>query len=300
MSYFDSHAGFTFNNVKLQFTEISKKQNNFIVTKIDESYFNQEIDFSIDKVTKITSLLQAAFEELVIKNSIATNSASFSLPPELFISAMLPVEQSLLHSDLIEDFKLRLEIMFPHLNWHEYVIKYIEVDSTHNDPKNIAIVFALNRRFIKIISDFCSKNGLKLKYIDHCHLASANLLKEELSRDILSVFISQKNLSFLLSKKRKPTYYEDFPITTLHQIPELIKTKIEGLGGAEIIDENLYLFGDSISASLANILTEKTGINFTLVNPFSQLKSESALLTNKLYSENNHLFTTSTGTALRI
>ncbi|MCK7528680.1 MAG: hypothetical protein MZV64_69550 [Ignavibacteriales bacterium] len=114
MHYYDSDAGFTFTNVKLQITEISAAQNQFKVCRIDEVYFNEEIDFAKDKETKITSLLQAAFEELSIKNSITSNSASFSLPQELFVTARLPFEESLLHSDLVEEFRWKLSIMYPY------------------------------------------------------------------------------------------------------------------------------------------------------------------------------------------
>ncbi len=303
MNYFDSHAGFTFTNVKLQVTEISAKQNQFSISGIDEIYFNEEIDFTKDKETKIFSLLQAAFEELSIKNSITSNSASFSLPQELFITAQLPVEQSLVHSDLTKEFRWQLSILHPYLNWNDFVIRYFEVELLQAEMNDTAIVFALNRKYIKIINDFCRKNNLKLKFIDHCHLASNNILMMNPSskiNDQLSLYNSHNILSILISHKGKPIYYEDIPITDLHEFRGMVTDKLAELNQNHFKFKDAYLFGDSTSKSIINILNEATGINFNLVNPFIRLKVDTSIMTNKYYTERNHLFSPSAGIAARI
>lgn len=303
MNYYDSNTGFTFTNVKLQVTEITAKQNHFNVSRIDEVYFNEEIDFAKDKETKITSLLQAAFEELSIKNSITSNSASFSLPQELFITAQLPVEDSLLHSDLLEEFRWQLSIMHPYLNWNNYAIRFYEVDGRHFASGDVALVFALNRKYIKIFNDFCGKNDLKLKFIDHCHLASNNMLITNLTgktKNHLSFYIAQKILSVLVSIEGKPIYYEDIPITRVQEVRSLVKNKIDEFNQERFNFSEAFLFGDSTSNAIAIALTETTGINFSLVNPFSQLKADTSIMTNKYYTETNHFFSPSTGVAARI
>ncbi len=303
MNYFDSHAGFTFTNVKLQVTEISAKQNQFSISGIDEIYFNEEIDFTKDKETKISSLLQAAFEELSIKNSITSNSASFSLPQELFITAQLPVEQSLVHSDLTGEFRWQLSILHPYLNWNDFVIRYFEVELLQPEMNDSAIVFALNRKYIKIINDFCRKNNLKLKFIDHCHLASNNILMMNPSskiNDQLSLYISHNILSILISHKGKPIYYQDIPITDLQEFRSMVTDKLAELDQNHFRFKDAYLFGDSASKSIIKILSETTGINFNLVNPFIQLKVDTRIMTNKYYTERNHFFSPSAGIAARI
>ena len=90
-------------------------------------------------------------------------------------------------------------------------------------------VFALNRKYIKIINDFCARNNLKLKFIDHCHLASNNILNMNLlskANNHFSIYISQKILSVLVSIEGKPVYYEDIPIPSVHEVRGLIKDKL--------------------------------------------------------------------------
>lgn len=303
MNYHDSIIGFAFTNVKLQVTEITAKQNHFSVSRIDEVYFNEEIDFAKDKETKIASLLHAAFEELSIKNSITSNYASFSLLQELFVTARLPIEETLLNSDLIEEFRWNLSIMYPYLNWNDYVINYHEVDGRHFASSDIALVFALNRKYIKIINDFCGKNNLKLKFIDHCHLASNNILNMNLlskTNNHFSLYISQKILSVLVSIEGKIIYYEDIPITGVHEVRSVIKDKLNELNQKQLNFTEAFLFGDTPSHTIAKALTEATGINFNLVNPFSQLKADTSLMTDKYYTETNHFFSSSAGIAARI
>jgi Tfp pilus assembly PilM family ATPase len=303
MNYNDSHSGFSFTNVKLQLTEITAKQNHFTISRVDEVYFNEEIDFAKDKETKISSLLQAAFEELSIKNPITSNSASFSLPQELFITARLPIEDSLLYSDLLEEFRWQLSILHPYINWNDYVISFYEVDEKIIGLKNFALVFALNRKYIKIIHDFCSRNNLKLKLIDHCHLSANNVLNLNLfgeTNNYLSIYISPKTLSVLVSMGGKPLYYEDIPIRSAYEVPSTIKDKLNDLNQKQLNFSLAFLFGDSTSAGIAKTLTEITEISFSLVNPFTTLKADPSIVTNKYYTETNHLFSTSAGVAARI
>jgi Tfp pilus assembly PilM family ATPase len=303
MSYFDSHAGFSITNVKLQITEIINKQNRYYISNLDEVYYNQEIDFEKDKETKIISLLQTAFEELIIKNSITSNSVSFSLPQELFITASLPIENSLLNTNLIEEFRWQLSILYPFLNWNDFVIRYYEFDNKHVASNNNALVFALNRKYLKIISDFCSKNNLKLKYIDHIHLTSNNILEMSSADNyekMISFYISPKIISMLISIEGKPIFYEDIPIKSGHEIRNIIESKLSELKKYPGNFSEAYLFGEMISKSIAETISETTGINFILANPFTKLDVDNTLLTNKYYSESNHLFTSSAGTAVRI
>jgi len=303
MNYHDSILGFSLTSVKLQLTEVSCKQNEFIVSHLDEVYFNQEIDFEIDKETKISSLLQSAFEEINIKNEITSNIVSFSLPQELFMTARLPIENSLLNSDLIEEFRWQLSIMYPYLNWNDYVIRYYEAEGKHFSSNDDAIVFALNRKYIKIIHDFCLKNNLKLKFVDHSHLTSYNILMMigiEKTERLLSFYISQKILSVLVSLNGKLDYYEDIPIKSGHEIRSIITGKLDELLKNQLNFSEAFLFGEMISNPIAKALSEATGINFILVNPFTQLKVETSLLTNKYYTESNHFFSSSAGVAARI
>ena len=297
------HAGFTLTNVKLQAVEVVAKPNRLSVSALDEVYFNEELDLINDKETKISAMLLAAYEELCIKNSITSSSISFSLPQELFISAILPVENSLLHSDLIDEFRWRFSIMYPFYNWNDYILSYYERNGVNHDIDDTAFVFALNRKHMKIVDNFCTKINAKLKFVDHYHLASSNLLmlnSEKGGNAQLSLFLTQKIFSVLITMNGKPIYYEDIPIRNFHEINSLIKEKIAGLRSDLYNFADAALFGDSSSHAIAKVLSEMTGINFSLVNPFKHFTAEENLVTSKYFTESNHFFAPSAGTAVRI
>ena len=303
MKLHNSSLGLTFTSLKLQAAEIIAKRDQFYLRNLDEIYFNEEIDFIKDKETKITALIQSAFEELSLKNSFVSDVVSFSVPRELFITAILPIEQSLLHTDLLEEFRWRLSVMYPFYNWYDFVIRYYEIKKKSILRDESAIVFSLHRKYLKILHNLCSKNNLKLRFIDHCHLSSNNILimhQADKKADQLSFYISQRILSVLITAGGTPVYYEDIPLTIFHEIPELIKGKIEELRNNQFNFTDAVLFGESSSNTLTKVLTESTNINFRLINPFSHLKAEENLLTNVYFTETNHFFSPSAGAVVRI
>lgn len=303
MIHFDRHAGIKFSNLKMQIAELSLNNNNFFVTNIDEVYFNEELDFQKDKETKLNFILSSAFEELVLKKSITSNAVSFSLPQELFITSRFKFEPSLLDSDLKEDFKLQLAILYPYVNWSEYIIKYFEVDDPAPAFENTALIFALNRKVIRLLANICEKFNFKLNYVDHCHLASNNLLineKFETESVNLSFYISQKVLSALAARKGKPIYYQDIPLKNINEIPDLITGEVYKLKLLKLNPHQSFLFGENISLKISDKLSELTSLNFNIVNPFTELKAGYEITANKFYTDANHLFTASVGTAIRL
>jgi Tfp pilus assembly PilM family ATPase len=97
-----------------------------------------------------------------------------------------------------------------------------------------------------------------------------------------------------------PAYYEDIPIKDSHEIRNIVANKISELNQQQFIFSEAYLFGDIASISIANTLSDECGMNFKLVNPFTQFKTATNLMTNKYYTETNHFFTPSAGIAIRL
>lgn len=303
MILFNNHAGINLTNVKLQLTEISLRNNQFFVSKAEEVYFLEEINFINDKETKISSILSSALEELILKNSISSAAVSFSLPQELFITSKLQFDPALLESDLIEEFRWQFSILYPFLNWNEYAIKYYEIDSNHPALKDNALVFALNRKYIKILTDISSNLGLKLKYIDHCHLTSNNLLKlielrEEHTK--LSFYISKNMFSVLVVENDRPIYYQDIPIKKISDLQTFIADEVYKLKLLGFDNSDAFLFGENISQHITEKLSSNAKVNFKLVNPFSNLRANGEIVTNINYTEKYHLFNASTGAAIRL
>lgn len=303
MIHFDRHAGITLSNLKMQITELCLNNNNYFVTNIDEVYFNEELDFQKDKETKLNFILSSAFEELVLKKSITSNAVSFSLPQELFITSRFQFEPSLLDSDLKEEFKLQMAILYPFANWNEYIIKYFEPDYAAPSFENTALVFALNCKFIRLLTKLCEKFNFKLNYVDHCHLASNNLLineRFETESINLSFYISTKVFSALAARKGKPIYYQDIPVKNINEIPTLITDEVYKLKFLGLNPNQSFLFGENISLKISDKLSELTSLNFNIVNPFTELKAGYEITANKFYTDTNHLFTASVGTAIRL
>lgn len=303
MILFDSHAGIHLSSFKLQLAEISQRSNQFLISNIEEVYFLDEINFSNDKLTKIGSILNSALEELLIKKSISSALVSYSLPQELFITSKFQFEPALLEADLIEEFKWQLSILYPFLNWNEYAVKYFEIDSSNSAFNNSALVFALNRKYIKLLSDISDNHNLKLKYIDHCHLTSNNILElqglsEQHTR--LSFYISKNMLSVLAVEHNKPIYYQDIPIKKITDVQTFIADELYKLKLLHLNFNEAFLFGENISQSIAENLSSYTSVNFKVVNPFSHLNANGEIITNRNYTEKYHLFNASAGTAIRL
>jgi len=85
MNGFENHAGFNISSSRLQVVEVNFRNDQFFLHNIDEVYFDDHINFLEDKETKITSLLQSAFNELVIKNPLSSSLVSFTLPLSCFM-----------------------------------------------------------------------------------------------------------------------------------------------------------------------------------------------------------------------
>jgi Tfp pilus assembly PilM family ATPase len=299
----ESHAGLTFNNVKIQVTEFIANEGFFSVSKIDENYFDEEIDFKLDKETKIISLLTSAFDELRLKNPINSNSLSISLPQNLFVTAKLPIEHSLLYTDLIEEFRWNLSILYPHLSFDNSIIQHFEVIGNNFNTHDLALVFALDRKYLKIMHDFSEKINIKLRFVDHCHLASSNLLRltsKESSSNQISFYISAQILSMLITDNGKPIHYEDIPIKSINEVISIIRYKINEVSQKQIKFNEICLFGDSSSQVISSLLSKSTGINVKLVNSFSSLKVASDIMSTKFYTSMNHFFSASVGAAVRV
>src|SRR3989337_2859291 len=131
MTGYENHAGFTLSGSKLQVVEITNQDEQFFLENVDEAYFNEPLNFEKDKETQISALLQGAFNELIIRKALKSNSVSFTLPFELFYTAQLPYDNTLLHQDIIDEFRWELSVLYPFAQVKDLVIQYIEIEKKH-------------------------------------------------------------------------------------------------------------------------------------------------------------------------
>ncbi|MDR3667169.1 MAG: hypothetical protein P4L35_10025 [Ignavibacteriaceae bacterium] len=307
MNSFENHAGFNISSSRLQVVEINFKSDQFQLENVDEAYFNENLNLEHDKETKINSLLQSAYNELLIRKPLKSNFASFTLPLELFHIMQVPYDNTLLNQDLIEEFRWEYSILYPYIPNNELVIQYIEIDKNKLNESGTAIVIALPRRFLQIIHNFCTNNKLKIRFIDNAHIASDRaLFVNNLLIDkglILSVYFSDNNLSVIFSYDSKPVYFKTLPINDAGQITSVLLDEINNNQYIKInknFIESAFIAGEDVSISLAKSLSDTIGFDFKYFNPFEKMKPESNLYQNKCYVEKYNSFSPATGIALRI
>lgn len=307
MTGFENHAGFTLSSSRLQVVEIVQKEDQFVLENIDEAYLNEPLNLENDKETKISALLQGAFDEILVRNSLKSTTASFSLPPEIFKVVQLPYDNTLLHQDLLEEFRWELSLIYPDINAAEQVIQYIEIEKNRLIDKNTAIIISMSRKYIKFIKEFCERNRLKLKFVDNVHLASeraltaANPVSEK--GLILSVFLAGKHLSLIFSYQGKPVYFRVYYLHNASDIVKHISSELESDRHPNIsrqMLESAYISGEELSSSMIETLREKLDIPFVHFNPFAKIKPNPRLFENRYFAEKFNSFSPSTGLALRL
>lgn len=307
MTAFENHLGFTISPSKLQVVEIVQKEDEFVLENIDEAFFNESVNLAADKETKISSMLQGALDEIIIRNAFRSSTASFSLPLEMFKVIQIPYDITLLHQDLIEEFRWELSLIYPDSNTTDLVIQYIEIDKNKFIGTNTAIVIALSRKYIQTIKSFCDRNDLKLKFIDNIHFASERALSamNPVSDKglVFSAFLSGRNLSVLYTYQGKPLCFKVLPFKDASSVVKFLKTELDSNLYPAInrdMVESSYICGEELSPSLINTLREKLNVPFINFNPFSKIKPNPALFQNRYFSEKFNSFTSAAGIALRI
>lgn len=306
MAGFENHAGFNITENKLQLVEVIFKNNEFILENVDEAYFNEAINFETDKETKIGALLQSAFNELLIKHHLKSSSVSFTLPTELFYIAQIPYDNSLLHSDLTNEFKWELSILYPYIQVKDLAVQFLEIDKNDYIPFNTALIIAIPRKYLNMIYSFTIKNNLKLKFIDHNHIASEKILElNQKIKDgeiILSLFIKDRFLSVIFSLNGKLIYLKSFPLNNASEISRVISGELSSnlIKINKSMINNAFIAGDELSHSIVASLNKSTDINFHYINPFEKIKPSAGLYNNICYIEKYNSFAAAAGIAYRL
>jgi len=240
MNVFHNHIGVNLTNSKLQLVEIAFAGNEFIVATIDETYFTEFLDFN-EKETRINALLQNAFNDMLIRKPLNSKYISFTLPQNLFFIAELPLENTLMDSDLMEHLQWEFSLLFPYNDIKDFHFQFHRIDSAV--PGRV-VVGGLHKKFMKILSDFSSRNNLVLKYVDTPHFASDNILKIDADyssgKKIVSLFISEGSVTLnVYSNEKFLGFHKLFPKNAGEIIPKLI----------EVLHDSIVTDGDFNSIS---------------------------------------------------
>lgn len=305
---FENHIGINLTETKLQFVEVSYKQNSFYLENVDQVIFKENLSPSLMKgfnsfiESKFISNLQESFNKIISKKNPVSKYVSFSLPDEFFFIFEIPFDPILTKKDLIEHFKWELSVLHPYLDINDYLIQHIEVNKTTVRKEECAVVFSLNKNIVNAINKFCKSNNLELKYIDNAHLSSTaflHLLENTVKENItFSFYIDQNYSSFAAIENKFPFYFKVIDtLKILEGIDEiLIQLSKYGINSAN----QITICGQSITDEVILKLEEKFNQKLKKINPFERFKIDDTLKKNPFYSSQFNSFTAATGMALRV
>lgn len=303
----ENQTGFKITGSQLQKVELLVQNNFAVIDQIDEAYFSETLDFTVNKETKISALLQGAFNELQVRNPIQSNVVSFSLPYNLFLSALLPYDNSLLSQDILFELKWELSILFPTHQIDDYVIQYFEISRNEYLKSNLLFVAAIPRKFLHILHNFCSRNKLKLKFVDYSHLASDRALAlnyADFSSGLtLSIYYGNRVLSLIFYLDGKPFYFKIKKDVDASEIVKNILTEIEPsatLNFHPLVFKTAFISGDDVTEASCRSISQKINLNLVYFNPFKKLQTSPLLSENNLYKEKFNSFSPAVGIALRL
>jgi len=307
MAGFFIHAGLNVSCTKLQVVELLGSPDGVQLDNLNEVVFAEPIDYKSDNETKILTQLQTAFDEFRISKPFKSKRLSFSLPLEMFYIAQLPFESTLLHRDIMEVIRWEFSVMFPFLNPEELILQYLEVEKNMIFTKNTALVYAIERKYLKILNKFCVQNDLNFGYIDNAHLASEralalsdSIIKQGLK---LSVYVTEKLLSIILSLDGKTISQKVHKLESQNDIRKFLERELSPTQSKNIMKglvQAAYINGESATDTLAKKLTEETGIAFISFNPFDKITPNPKILESIFYTQKFNSFSSAAGIAYRI
>jgi Tfp pilus assembly PilM family ATPase len=306
MSLYKNHAGFQISTSKLRLVEVGHKDDIFSLENIDEEFFSDFLNFS-DKETKLITILQNAFNEIILRNQLSSNIVSFTLPANLFNIIDIPYDDALTKKDLQEHLKWELSLLLPELDSNDIAMQSIDISDSILRKGNNIILILLQKKIIQLLIKFCNRNNLTLRYIDNEHLSAINLLSLNQSitssKIYLTLLVRETYASIVLIENTIPINVDVFLYEGVSELIEKLNKKLESISTKfdEVIDiEKSFVFGDALTQSALLKIQETTGLILESTNPFKKLNCTNQL-TDKLNSYNDvgH-FTSAAGISVRL
>ena len=304
MNDFQRCVGINLTASKLQFVEIKRESDNLQVDNLGQTFISPPIIYDEPDETLIQQQLQTSFDELKIRNPISSNIASFTLPPELFITIQLPYETNLTQNEIREEFNWEISQLFPFISVDELAIKFYELDGSFLPGKNNALVVALNKSFLLLIKNFCLKNNLTPKLVDNASITANNFINNYLVSNkktvTINIFNSKNSITLFINISSKPAYVKVFPKQDnyIHKlIGEISRDRFK-----EVVDKSFksaILSGEELDGELLAEIGRGTELVFEKFNPFEVIKFRPELRKDEITSDQFSSFISATGIASR-
>jgi len=304
MKEFPGCAGINLTSSTLQIAEIEKVNNVLQLINAGQTFIRPPINFNTKDENVIQEQFQTAFEELNIKNSIVTNVISFTLPAELFITIQLPYDKNLNQQEVKEEISWEISQLYPHLNFDELALKFYEMESSLFPTKSNALIVALNKRFLKLIKNFCAKNDLTPKLVDSASITSNSFINFFYSNNkpiTIHLFNEKKSITLFINITSKPAYVKVFPKRGNDFINKLLaefsRNNIKKVLSGSL--KSAILSGEELDNELLEEIGRETELVFEKLNPFGVIKFKQDTLPADLINEQFSSFVPAVGIATR-
>lgn len=306
MLLFQNNAGFNITKSKLQLVEVNYTENDFYLENVDEEYFSDFIDSSI-KETKFISILQSAFNSLVLRNPLKSNFVSFSLPYEFFKIVTIPFDNTLIESDLKEYVEWEFSLLFPQCYQNEYTLRYVKIDNSDLLGKNKIIIYAVEKRILKLLHKFAIKNNITIKFVDNVHLSANSIIlsDSEFSKlqNSVSIYLTDDSVNLMLLEGANPVYLQSFSYSNINDLVTAFSNGFNALQKVNVdsgLFHKAYIFTDSVSDAIIEQVKTKLNVNLLRLNPFEQILQNPTIKENEITQKKLLMFSSALGTVLRI
>ncbi len=306
MIAFDSQIGLSISSTKLQYVEINYNGREYLVENVDEAYFDEPIDLISDKEIKSQSVLQTAFNEIIIRKPLKTHRVAVSLPAEAFFIQQFAYDNTLIEEDVVSQFKWEMSVLYPTVKVEDLIFEHFSIEKNLLLPYNNTLVVAFPRKCMNVVHNFCKKNNLYLRFSDYSHFAADKILElnsEDFAKGwYLSLFISDKCLSFEILLEGRPVFlklFKDIEAAEYLRQINIILNK-SGLEINRDLIKGAVIWGEDLSPQTLATFEEQLRMKCIRINPFSGIHGSKALATNKYLKERSFSFASSAGIAYRL
>jgi|GEM_PF-2891873 len=303
MPIFSNQAGINLTVSKLQLIEMSWDEENIILENADEEFLSGYIDKNTPE-KELVSLIQEAYNQIIIRHPVNAKSVSFTLPTQLFEITELPIDDLLTKEDLSSHLNWEYSVMFPHKNADDFLLRYFETGNSEFQGVKKILTAAIEKRILKAVHKFCAANNLSLRFVDNVHFA-ANLLirRNSTPSAYLSVYSDDDFFSFMIFEEGHPRYFKSFDEADLNLAAEKIKNEFSSFysGQKEISEmKDIYVSGESFTESGISVFASRLNAGIQKIAPFSKLATSPRLFRKDLIGKKFHSFAGPIGIAARI
>jgi Tfp pilus assembly PilM family ATPase len=297
-------AGINITSSRLQFVELEKESDKLFLTNLGQTFIIPSINFDEIDETILSTKLQNAFDELTIQNPLINTAVSFTLPPELFVTIQLPYDKNLSNHEITEEFRWEISQLYPFIPAEELAIKFYELNGSILPGNNNALIVALDKKYLVLLKNFCSKNNLSPKLVDNSSVTANGFINSYSSlkeSGTINIYNSKNSLTLFINISSKPAYVKVYQKDSNELSNSLLKLlsdeKIKNILKSSI--KLGFFFGEDIHSDMINQLQQITGLEFVKFNPFINVEAKSDIDIHAIAGEQFSIFTASAGIAAR-